>query len=59
MRNKQCRTCKEKKLKEKPEDEEYIDPDSGEIWKPIIGGWISSFGKLTKKRSQSVWFLQK
>ena len=44
MRNKQCRTCKEKKLKEKPEDEEYIDPDSGEIWKPIIGGWISSFG---------------
>ena len=44
MRNKECRTCKEKKLKEKPEDEEYIDPDSGEIWKPIIGGWISSFG---------------
>ena len=44
MRNKQCRTCKEKKLKEKPEDEEYIDPDTGEIWKPIIGGWISSFG---------------
>ena len=44
MRNRECRTCKEKKLKEKPEDEEYIDPDTGEIWKPIIGGWISSFG---------------
>ena len=44
MRNKECRTCKEKKLKEKPDKEEYIDSDTGEIWKPIIGGWISSFG---------------
>lgn len=44
MRNRECRTCKEKKLKEKPDQEEYTDADTGEIWKPIIGGWISSFG---------------
>jgi hypothetical protein len=44
MRNKECRTCKEKKLKEKPAEEKYTDSDTGEIWKPIIGGWISSFG---------------
>ena len=44
MRGKDCRTCKEKKLKEKPDDKEYTDEKTGEIWKPIVGGWISSFG---------------
>ena len=44
MRNKECRTCKEKKLKEKPLEDEYIDADNGEIWKPIVGGWISNLG---------------
>jgi hypothetical protein len=44
MRSKECRTCKEKKLKEKPAEEEYTDADTGEIWKAITGGWISSFG---------------
>jgi len=38
-----CKTCNNKKLKEKP-DYEYID-DSGEIWKPVVGGWISNLGK--------------
>ena len=44
MRGKECRTCKEKKLKEKPIEVEYIDSDNGEIWKPIVGGWISNLG---------------
>jgi hypothetical protein len=44
MKNKECRTCKEKKLKEKPLEDDYIDSENGEIWKPIIGGWISNFG---------------
>jgi hypothetical protein len=43
MKNKQCRTCTNKKLKEIPEEEEYTD-ENGELWKPIKGGWISSKG---------------
>lgn len=44
MRGRECRTCKEKKLKEKPNDQDFIDVDTGEYWKPITGGWISNFG---------------
>lgn len=39
-----CITCNAKKFREIPNDEEYIIEETGEIWKPIIGGWISSFG---------------
>jgi len=49
MRNKECRTCKQKKLKELPissKDEIIISENEkdNEIWKPVIGGWISNFG---------------
>ena len=44
MRGKECRTCKEKKLKEQPKEEDYIDIETGEHWKPIVGGLISNFG---------------
>ena len=45
-RGKECRTCKDKKLKEKPIDinEENITVDGEEIWKTVFGGWVSSFG---------------
>jgi len=39
-----CRTCREKKFKEKPAECDFIDEKNGEIWRPIIGGWISNFG---------------
>ena len=42
IKNKECRTCTSKKLREKP-DHEYKS-DDGQIWKPIIGGWISNLG---------------
>jgi len=42
-----CRWCRDKKLKEKPveeiEDNDDIYGDK-EIWKPVVGGWISNFG---------------
>lgn len=44
MRNLECRTCKEKKLKEKPDDTEYVDEETGEKWKSVVGGWVSNFG---------------
>ena len=44
MRGNECKTCKEKKLKEKPNDIDFVNEETGEIWKPIIGGWISNFG---------------
>jgi len=37
-----CRWCRDLKLQQKP-DSEIID-DSGEIWKPTEGGWISNLG---------------
>jgi hypothetical protein len=43
-KNNNCRTCTEAKLKEKPSEKEYTDTITGEIWKPITGGWISDFG---------------
>ena len=43
MKNKQCRTCTDKKLKEIPIENEYTD-ENGEIWKAIKGGWISDKG---------------
>lgn len=42
-----CRTCKDLKIKDedfKETDEEKVDQKSGEIWKRIKGGWVSSFG---------------
>lgn len=44
IKNKTCRSCTTKKIKEKPESEEIVDELTGEIWKPISGGWISNFG---------------
>jgi hypothetical protein len=44
MRNRTCRTCKDKSLKEKPNIEDYFDPITNEHWKPVVGGWISNFG---------------
>lgn len=53
MRNKECRTCKNKKLKEIPIDpieEIFKETDlreineKKEIWKSVEGGWISNFG---------------
>lgn len=43
MRNKECRTCKEKKLKEKPISNDENN-ENGEIWKPVVGGWVSNLG---------------
>lgn len=39
-----CRYCNEKAIKSVPDKPEYKDDETGEIWKPIVGGWISSFG---------------
>ncbi len=41
-KNRECRTCTSKKLKEKPNYE--FTTDDGQIWKPIVGGWISNIG---------------
>lgn len=38
-----CKTCNSKALKEIPPGDEYTT-DEGETWKPIPGGWISSWG---------------
>jgi len=38
-----CRTCNSKQLTVK-EEGENVDKFTGEIWKPVAGGWISSFG---------------
>lgn len=54
MKDKNCRTCKEKKFKEKPNEEEYIDKTTGEIWKPILGGWISSLGNAKNALGKSL-----
>ena len=41
-----CRTCNSKQLTVKEEKEEYYDEENKEeLWKPITGGWISSFGR--------------
>ena len=43
-----CRTCNEKRIKDDDFKEGYendITEETGEIWKRIKGGWISSFGK--------------
>ncbi len=41
-KNRECRTCVSKKLLQKP-DNEFVT-DDGQIWKPIVGGWISNKG---------------
>ena len=43
-----CRTCNEKRIKDEDFKEGYendIIEESGEMWKRIKGGWVSSFGK--------------
>jgi hypothetical protein len=45
-----CRTCKDLKIrddefKESETDQEKVDHETGEIWRRIKGGWVSSFGK--------------
>jgi len=42
MKNLECRSCTSKKLKEKPE-KEFVS-DDGQIWKPVVGGYISNLG---------------
>jgi hypothetical protein len=42
FKRRQCRTCRDKKLLEKPDYN--LESKNGEIWKPITGGWISNFG---------------
>jgi hypothetical protein len=38
-----CRWCRDKKLKEKPIELDILE-ENKEIWKPIVGGWISNLG---------------
>lgn len=40
----ECRKCNEIRLKTIPEGENIIDEETGEEWRPILGGWISNFG---------------
>jgi hypothetical protein len=43
-----CRTCREKKFKDNDFKEGEIDDikeESGEIWRRVKGGWLSSFGR--------------
>ena len=43
-----CRTCREQKSKDKDFKEGEIDDikeESGEIWRRVKGGWLSSFGR--------------
>lgn len=39
-----CRKCIEIKLKTIPEGGPIIDIETGEEWRPILGGWISNLG---------------
>ena len=43
-----CRTCKDLKIKDEDfkdsDKEEKVDHETGEIWRRIKGGWVSSFG---------------
>ena len=43
MRNKTCRTCTVKSLSEKP-NYDLPTSENGEIWKAVIGGWVSNYG---------------
>ena len=45
-----CKKCGTKILHEIPDEPEYTIPETGEIWKPIMGGWISSFGRAQNSR---------
>lgn len=41
-----CRTCNSKNLIVKEEKTEYFDNQNNEeLWRPVQGGWISSFGR--------------
>jgi len=45
-KKKECQTCRTKKLaNEKPSEENIVDPETGETWIPIVGGWVSNLGK--------------
>lgn len=39
-----CKICNSKKIYSVPIESEYTDEKTGEIWKPVLGGWISSHG---------------
>lgn len=44
----ECRTCREKKIRDEEFKENEINDivnDTGEIWRRIKGGWLSSFGR--------------
>ena len=57
MRGNECKTCKEKKLKEKPNDIDFVNEETGEIWKPLIGGWISNFGNAKNALNKKLTFI--
>jgi hypothetical protein len=43
-----CRICNEKRIRDDDFKEGYIDDikeESGEIWRRVKGGWVSSFGR--------------
>lgn len=41
-----CRTCNVKNLTIKEEKNEYFDEENKEeLWRPVTGGWVSSFGR--------------
>lgn len=39
-----CRFCNEQSLREIPQRGEHVDEKTGEIWKPVVGGWVSNLG---------------
>lgn len=57
---KNCRTCREKKLKEIPKKlPEVVDENMDqEIWIPIKGGYISNFGNAKNALNQSLKLCQ-
>jgi hypothetical protein len=47
-----CRTCNSNQLYVAPEGNDYIVKETGEIWKPVVGGWVSSFGNAKNPKGQ-------
>ena len=45
-----CRKCGTKILHEVPDELEYTIAETGEVWKPIMGGWISSLGRAQNSK---------
>lgn len=52
MKNKKCKTCIQVASKTKMDVADKVDETTGEIWKPITGGWISSFGNCKNNNNK-------